>query len=124
MNKMKKEYKLKIKDNQGTWNVTFEAKIKGSRIKRALIQTLWDSEPLTVKRLVTELCSINKVLSNIVTHQKISNIIRGEKLFESVDLVSVPHTYYVSSYKTLTYKLNKDYLKGCELINGDIQKYV
>ena len=126
---MKKEYNLKIEDNQGTWNVTFEAKTKGSLIKRALIQTLWDSEPLTIKSLMEKLIHTGKKVSNTISHQRLSNIIRGCKMFEVVsntitggnDSISNFAVAGVgcwggeymrgSSYKVFTYKLNKDYLK-------------
>tara|TARA_R100001230_G_C5490764_1_gene38439 strand:+ start:93 stop:497 length:405 start_codon:yes stop_codon:yes gene_type:complete len=134
---MKKEYNLKIEDNQGTWNITFESKTKGSLIKRALIKELWNSEPLTINKLVDRLKTSGKKVSNTISHQRLSNIIRGCKLFEIVgDTLTGsvnPSTYInnkgngytasyysVSKYKAYTYKLNKDYLLRWELNNDDI----
>ena len=133
---MKKEYNLKIEDNQGTWNITFESKTKGSLIKRALIKELWNSEPLTINKLVDRLKTSGKKVSNTISHQRLSNIIRGCKLFEIVgDTLTGsvnPNTYIngendytatqysVSKYKAYTYKLNKDYLLGWELHNDNI----
>ena len=132
---MKKEYNLKIEDNQGTWNVTFESKTKGSLIKRALIKELWNSEPLTINKLVDRLKTSGKKVSNTISHQRLSNIIRGCKLFEIVgDTLtgSVNAINYINGensyageclrgkYKAYTYKLNKDYLLRWELNNEDI----
>tara|TARA_R110002020_G_scaffold258131_1_gene471839 strand:+ start:77 stop:505 length:429 start_codon:yes stop_codon:yes gene_type:complete len=132
---VKKEYNLKIKDNQGLWNVSFESKTKGSLIKGALIKVLWDSEPLAIKTLVDRLKCSGKKVSNTVSHQRLSNIIRGCKLFEIVgDTLTgtvAPNLYlngenkYANAeaykYKAYTYKLNKDYLLGWELHNDNIQ---
>ncbi len=129
---MKKEYNLKIKDNQGIWKVSFESKKKGSLIKKALIKELWNSEPLTVNTLVVRLKAGSKKVSNTVSHQRLSNIIRGCKLFEIVgDTLTggVSANTYIDGenkytgellrgkYKAYTYKLNKDYLLGWELHN-------
>jgi len=137
VNRMKKEYNLKIEDNQGIWNVSFESKTKGSLIKRALIKELWNSEPLTINTLVDRLKTSGKKVSNTISHQRLSNIIRGCKLFEIVgdaltggvnpivyingenDFTS-QYTVSKSKYKAYTYKLNKDYLLRWELHNGDI----
>ena len=124
---VKKEYNLKIKDNQGLWNVSFESKTKGSLIKGALIKVLWDSEPLAIKTLVDRLKCSGKKVSNTVSHQRLSNIIRGCKLFE---IVGDTEEYYGSAidstrrdmpYKVYIYKLNKDYLKGWGLLDVNIQ---
>ena len=127
---MKKEYNLKIEDNQGIWNVSFESKTKGSLIKRALIKELWNSEPLTINTLVDRLKSGGKKVSKTISHQRLSNIIRGCKLFEIVgDTLTGSTTIhnnnyhysnYSQRYKVYTYKLNKDYLLGWELYNDDI----
>ena len=133
---MKKEYNLKIEDNQGTWNVTFESKTKGSLIKRALIKELWNSEPLTINKLVDRLKTSGKKVSNTISHQRLSNIIRGCKLFEivgdtltgsvnAINYINGKNDYTCaqhngSKYKAYTYKLNKDYLLRWELNNEDI----
>jgi len=135
VNRMKKEYNLKIEDNQGIWNVSFESNTKGSLIKRALIKELWNSEPLTINTLVDRLKSSGNKVSKTISHQRLSNIIRGCKLFEIVgDTLTGsvrPNSYIngemlmkmestLSKYKVYTYKLNKDYLLGWELYNDDI----
>jgi len=131
VNRMKKEYNLKIEDNQGIWNVSFESKTKGSLIKRALIKELWNSEPLTINTLVNRLKTGGKKVSNTISHQRLSNIIRGCKLFEIVGeaftgtatsngVREIYYSSYSQRYKVYTYKLNKDYLLRWELHNGDI----
>mgnify|MGYP003659480887 FL=1 len=108
---MKKEYTIKIKNNEGQCNVTFVSKSKGSLIKRALIKTLWDSEPITVRTLVQRLTtSGDKTISNTVTHQKITNMLRGIHWIEKVDVSRCSR-----GYATYTYKLNKSLLT-CEWI--------
>ena len=131
VNRMKKEYNLKIEDNQGIWNVSFESKTKGSLIKRALIKELWNSEPLTINTLVNRLKTGGKKVSNTISHQRLSNIIRGCKLFEIVGdaltgsitsngVLETNYSSYSRVHKVYTYKLNKDYLLRWELHNGDI----
>jgi hypothetical protein len=124
---MKKEYNLKIEDDSGIWQVTFESKTKGSLIKGALIRELWGSEPLTVYTLMDRLRESGSKLSNTISHQRLTNIIRGCKLFE---IVGDTEEYYGSAidstrrdmpYKVYIYKLNKDYLKGWGLLDVNIQ---
>tara|TARA_R110002020_G_scaffold258229_1_gene471942 strand:- start:2929 stop:3264 length:336 start_codon:yes stop_codon:yes gene_type:complete len=111
---MKKEYTIKIKNSEGQCNVTFVSKPKGSLIKRALIKTLWDSEPITVKTLVHRLTThdsnnVGKSVSRVVTHQKITNMLRG------IDWVRTVDTDSSGRYTTYTYKLDKSLLT-CEWV--------
>ena len=122
VNKMKKEYNLKIEDKEQEWTITFETKPKNVYLKKAIIKTLWNSEPLTILRLMEVLTSYkgtrntSNVIGKSVTRNRLSNILRGEHWISVADMVTTASNYVSGSYETNRYKLNKDFLKGCELV--------
>ena len=122
MNKMKKEYNLKIEEEEQIWNITFETRPKNVNIKKAIIKTLWNSEPLTIRALMNILTSLkgsrntSNVVGKSISVGRLSNILRGEHWISVADFVTVGSDYATGTYGINCYKLNKDYFKGCELV--------
>ena len=119
---MKKEYNLKIEEEEQIWNITFETRPKNVNIKKAIIKTLWNSEPLTIRALMNILTSLkgsrntSNVVGKSISVGRLSNILRGEHWISVADFVTVGSDYATGTYGINSYKLNKDYFKGCELV--------
>ena len=101
---MKKEYNVKLKNGR----LFFESKSKGVATKMALLKILWESEPIPIHTIAAKLNEEYRRYST--THQRLSNLINGHKIFKVVGSTIVS-TVLGGSYESPTYAINDNYVR-------------
>ena len=101
---MKKEYNVKLENGR----LFFESKSKGVATKMALLKILWESEPIPIHTIAAKLNEEYRRYST--THQRLSNLINGHKIFKVVGSTTVS-TVLGGSYESPTYAINDNYVR-------------
>jgi len=101
---MKKEYNIKLENGR----LFFESKPKGVYTKMALLKILWESEPIPIHTIAAKLNEEYRRYST--THQRLSNLINGHKIFKVVGSTTVS-TVLGGSYESPTYAINDNYVR-------------
>ena len=101
---MKKEYNIKLENGK----LFFESKPKGVYTKMALLKILWESEPIPIHTIAQKINDEYRRYST--THQRLSNLINGHKLFKVVGSTMVS-TAMGGYYEAPTYSINTNYVR-------------
>ena len=91
------EYKVKIKDEDGYWEVKFSSKSRAALVKKLMIKAMWDCGPLTCESIMEKLSQLKtfpngskygRPMRRLPTQQQVGMVLGRNNLFQRVDFSS------------------------------------